>query len=344
MDTFLVIITSFMLICFNVSIGNPKPDNDVHFHIDMDDHIPLQSQELGSEIASGEDYFAEIAGGRKVKKNKYKFMVAIGKCDYDDVSDIHCGGALITRRLVLSAFHCGAEYEDHEKRHPDPTDCEDNCKSSGEHTSSHDLKKHGKKVSYKGFCAFLGTRKFGKRDNFEKIKIADSKYPKQPEYVFHEKPKYNEEHDFIMFILERKPRNFLKTIFPICLPKGNYRLEGKKLKVIGWGETKKRDESENLLVADISCCDRNPTGNNFIHVVPRKNKKGVHMLSCAGDSGGPLFYQDGKIERLVGTVSKGPDCKGKKFDDTEEFNNVAKWLKWIKKKMKKLGEKQPGYC
>ena len=282
---------------------------------------------------------AEISGGSKVKKNLYPFMVAIGYCDYDDdevFDGIYCGGALITQRLVLSAFHCGAEFEDHECHHPDPDaeSLEAGCKNSGEHTARHDEKKHGRKVSYRNFCAFLGARKFGKKKNFQKIKIADSKYPKQPSYEFHEGPKYEEEHDFIMFILEKKPKNFLKSIFPICLPKGNYPLQGKKLKVIGWGATKKKDDSDHLLVADMSCCARNPTGNNFIHLVPRKNKKGVHMLACAGDSGGPLFYQKGGIKRLVGTGSSGTDCQNKtelRKKNTEEFNNVAKWLPYIKK-------------
>jgi len=56
MNNILALIAFFTVLGFNVIIASPKPDNDVHFHINMAGTKSKMDQNQGSKVESGDDY------------------------------------------------------------------------------------------------------------------------------------------------------------------------------------------------------------------------------------------------------------------------------------------------
>merc|ERR1712142_1113288 len=91
----------------NVTSGNSKihPEKTEDMKNKQKDNITsdLTSKKKIRKIGSkGNDYQAEIAGGIAVKNHDYPWMVQI---KYGCARGT-CGGALISDRLVLTAYHC----------------------------------------------------------------------------------------------------------------------------------------------------------------------------------------------------------------------------------------------
>jgi len=56
MNNILALIAFFTVLGFNVIIASPKPDNDVHFHINMAGTKSKMDQNQGRKVESGDDY------------------------------------------------------------------------------------------------------------------------------------------------------------------------------------------------------------------------------------------------------------------------------------------------
>merc|ERR1719309_24379 len=71
MNNILALIAFFTVLGFNVIIASPKPDNDVHFHINMAGTKSKMDQNQGRKVESGDDYanteYSE-GGGQQILK------------------------------------------------------------------------------------------------------------------------------------------------------------------------------------------------------------------------------------------------------------------------------------
>merc|ERR1719369_2219357 len=88
MNICLVPIVFFSVLNYNVVIGSPKPDNDVHFHINMADtkSIPDRNQERdvehGKDYSSGQDCLMKNTAlyGHNIWPQWFKEKETIGDC------------------------------------------------------------------------------------------------------------------------------------------------------------------------------------------------------------------------------------------------------------------------
>ena len=192
----------------------------------------------------------------------------------DYTLDVDCGGAIISPRLVLSSFHCAAEYDVHDEA----------MDSSEEHDPDEDFRQFGDQnynISDNRLCAYLGAH--NTNQSFVRRNIIDSKFPPKPRFDW--AADRDDEHDFVMFVLD-KPVTFDSKIRPICLPHTLRDIDNKRLTVAGWGltEDSTKDGSEILKKVDLICCAGFNELNNTLEIMVEK-KDGVVQVSCAGDSG-----------------------------------------------------------
>merc|ERR1712142_947449 len=140
-------------------------------------------RKIGSK---GNDYQAEIAGGLAVKNHDYPWMVQL---KYGCVGGT-CGGALISDRLVLTAYHC---------THP----------SKSKKPCDHSDKKR---------LAIMGQLELHNKKSTENTGIAIPVikviYPEHDHAGFDPKEDSIEDHDFAMYLLET-PVKFTDNIQPI---------------------------------------------------------------------------------------------------------------------------------
>merc|ERR1719334_2656705 len=155
----------------------------------------------------GRSSAVEISGGEGAIPHEFPWIVRIfGGC-----AKGLCGGALVSPRIVLSAYHCGYDISQN-----DTTLCDH---SDGQR------------------FAILGQQYINS--------YVSSSYP--AEYAIpiirviappngHFDPSDNNSHDFALFVLER-PAVFDARVRPICLPYKGQEFYGKRSVAAGWGRT-----------------------------------------------------------------------------------------------------------
>nr|ATU82493.1 venom S1 protease 18 [Lethocerus distinctifemur] len=137
-------------------------------------------------------------------------------------------------------------------------------------------------------------------------------------------------------ILVTKTRiEFNLAVLPICLPTGPLEIEGKSVKVTGWGRTSlNQNPSRYLMKADLKVLNLDICESNYNRSYI--NVQDVHQLCaigknqgiCIGDSGGGLIWLDPETNRytLVGLNSLSKSCH---LDYPMVATNVAVFIDWI---------------
>ncbi|CAF2500175.1 unnamed protein product [Rotaria sp. Silwood2] len=144
------------------------------------------------------------------------------------------------------------------------------------------------------------------------------------------------ENDIAIIRLDR-PVPVTENTSPICLPSSNV-AAGKKVIVAGWGtvaETARvhshvlRQANVNIL-PPINCrvyADIHYDGSKQLCAAALDWSKDT----CAGDSGGPLMYQENGIWSIGGITSYGYGCSKRGFPGV--YTRTAPYSAWIKTKM-----------
>lgn len=255
---------------------------------------------------------SKIINGVESRPNSWPWVVSIG-VQYRNAAGAWqnrthiCGGTLIDPNHVLTAGHCLEQKIDDR------------------------------------FVPLTPTNPTLESFFFLRIGIHDIRSTKPPEIyrarrVFsHEKfISSTFENDIAMIRLDR-PVSLTENTMPICLPSNNVPLY-KSVTVAGWGT-----------VAETSRVHSNVLRQANVTVLPPVNcrvYKEVHFDTtrqlcaaaldwskdtCAGDSGGPLMYQENGSWTIGGITSYGYGCSKRGFPGV--YVRTAAYSPWIKQKM-----------
>lgn len=234
-----------------------------------------------------------VFGGENAKDGQYPHMVALA---YEDSSIVwHCGGTLISEKFILTAAHC--------------TDLG-----------------NGLKVKY----ARLGDINLNGATG-KIINVLSINYPK--EFTFSKRY-----HDIALLELEETVA-FSYRILPACLfiNKGDRNaFKNEKVYATGWGYINTNDERSDILQTVNLQYFPNCAGELNSSLLPSGVNETIqicygHMTeqkdTCAGDSGGPLFYSDKNIDVVIGLTSIGHGC-GKR-NRAAAYTRVSFYIDWI---------------
>ncbi|GFS45645.1 trypsin-1 [Trichonephila inaurata madagascariensis] len=227
---------------------------------------------------------------------------------------IRCGGAIISKKYILTASHCVYLIKSSNKRKCEGQSREKNCYYSP------------KNISIK----LLGKKKFGKVVKIKKI-------------ITHPKFDHMKIINDIALLELAESLKCSKGISPICLPtnKEVYK-KGQKVTVAGWGKTKdsepdgsSREVLKEGVMKEISPKKCLRPGLSKSAVKQYHCVVGTKQTSCQGDSGSSMFVKHKGKFYTLGVVSHG---KVKRCHLTWPITNskTLYFLKWIKKHVKNL--------
>ena len=185
-----------------------------------------------------------------------------------------CGGSLLSKRIIASAFHCTVKSSVSKKKSCDHSD--------------------GKRV------AIIGAHDVYTESSL-KISITDIKAP--PNVPFNQYKKesndfalmilkdpvqWNEKGKYILNICIMLPSNNF-SVGPICLPAPNQEFDEKVVIAAGWGRfaphTQNESQSTRLQVVPLKVSPKRYTAVKMFGTYLSKNKEGVTQDVCSGDSG-----------------------------------------------------------
>merc|ERR1712215_137941 len=249
---------------------------------------------------------SRIIGGSVATPHEFPWMVLL-----HTGSGHMCGGALVSPRVVLSAFHC--QYDE------------------------------GK--LWKNGTAILGAHRnpWSSQSNI-RIPYNDVRHPKHPHKSPWD-PFLDHQHDFLLIVLD-KAAKMSDTVKTICLPPPNSNYGGSFAVAAGWGRFAKPDVNENssrvLRKVTLEVSPKVYRHSFVFGTLLKNNSDGEWMDPCSGDSGGPLMHQNKKTKRwtLIGTVIGGGYNCGKDEVNTPEgwWNKVSSHSIWLKRTMEDLDE------
>ncbi|CAG2106276.1 unnamed protein product [Medioppia subpectinata] len=229
-----------------------------------------------------------------------------------------CGGAIINERYVLSAAHCFVRYGP------------------------------GGGAGVGNVRANRFLIKFGGH------RLSDPKIPFREVAAIIPHKDYNavqHYHDIALIKLRHKIE-FMPTVGPICLPRGQLfanrgEFVGNASKLVGWGATRFGGVvSDELREVDVNILDRKSCHRNYTqlsgHQIGFPNGINGQLMcagvigggkdSCQGDSGGPLALAiDGKWYEL-GIVSFGYKCAEPGYPGI--YTRVQNFMNWIQMNIK----------
>uniref|UniRef100_A0AB38ZE82 Venom S1 protease 18 n=1 Tax=Ectomocoris sp. TaxID=3104572 RepID=A0AB38ZE82_9HEMI len=145
----------------------------------------------------------------------------------------------------------------------------------------------------------------------------------------------NKVNDISILVLAKKIK-FNKLVGPTCLPNKKVNLEGKFVKVMGWGRLFDHGIQSNVLMkANLKVIDFNQCPEYYKTLRTEDPNQfctyGHDKDTCTGDSGGPVVWLDPETNRYtqVGLVSYGKGCAS---EDIPGVNtDVFHFIHWIKK-------------
>jgi len=279
-------------------------------------HIfPVVNDDCTCGVSQKTEFGNRISGGREAIPHEFPWMVRItGGC-----AGTVCGGALVSPRVVLSAFHCATKLHGRSDRVCDHSD--------------------GKRLALVG--------RHNQYWGGEAVPIIKAHHPPNAELWAHQLSS----HDFLLYELAR-PVVFSDTVGTICLPEPGADFSGEKVIAAGWGRTDgpsiSTDQSPVLKAVELRV-SRRKYQHKYLFGTEVIKKDGKYQDPCSGDSGGPLMYFNRTTSRfvLIGTVyGGGYDCREDRLGHWIDFNNndglwnkVSAHMYWIQETMEKLGEK-----
>merc|ERR1712142_293859 len=262
----------------------------------------------------------EISGGFYTMPREYPWTVRlVGGC----VRGL-CGGALVSPKIVLTAFHCTVTIGDRWATKP--------CDHSD-----------GKRM------AILGANTINMYD----VKYNPSKYNMIPVVEARNPPNAPfmswtlKSHDFAMLVL-KYPAKYDEYVRPICLPYPGAEYGNRVAIAAGWGRTGHNSgHTSPKLKAVYLKVNPKQYEHRYIFGTFTVKKDNKWQDPCGGDSGGPLMIRKASSDRfvLIGTLNgQGYICKRdfvSHFEDTTDgtWNKVSAHMGWIERNMNELGQK-----
>lgn len=264
----------------------------------------------GESEAFPTHYRQYVLGGRSVNDgDKYPFVVGIFR-DKVKVENFWCGGALITRRLVLSAAHC-----------------------------FYNMKTTQFLVRIGSLDITPGRGKTSSEQPMER---------RVETVLMH--PSYNgrlQNADLALLVLDSEVQLEASLRPAACLPQGGAKPEAQTGVILGWGHNafggklQKQLQEADVPLVDNKDCDEAYRSLHGYQTVFRKgvdqdflcagNRSHGGVDACQHDSGGPLAVRasrDGKsVWELVGVVSFGVQCGTPSYPGV--YSRVATFVPWI---------------
>uniref|UniRef100_E2J798 Salivary trypsin n=1 Tax=Triatoma matogrossensis TaxID=162370 RepID=E2J798_9HEMI len=280
-----------ILFCAELSYANIDEEDD-----DDDDssEYGVVEGDIGTNCTCGvaNKEDQRIVGGEEAKRNEYPMIAELS------IKGKHfCGGTIITKRHVVTAAHC-AFFEKTLK--PVPKHVID------VYVGIHEVR---------GERAFQGGQKFGIEELIT-----------HPKYHFK-----NKDHDVAVIFLDDEINFNPHNVGPACLPVGNEKIIGDKLKVLGWGHIRNSGRKETPVLMKVNI--KAATHDECTRIYKNYNIKTNICINtrnrdaCQGDSGGPLLWRDSETNRYVLVASTS---YGRKCGMTAAVNaNIIYFLPWI---------------
>ncbi|EDV94460.1 GH19618 [Drosophila grimshawi] len=260
---------------------------------------------LNSVTECGKKTNTKLSGGDETRIGEFPWLVLL---KYETSGrPFLCGGSLITDRFVLTAAHCVNQAR----------------KLIGVRMGDHDLNKEED-------CQVLGGRRRVCLPPYEEYGIESIR----------SHPNYESNNNDIALIKVDRPVNFKWHIKPICLPidKNSQDITyDQSFYISGWGRTEQITASSVLLKALVTRADLDVCRNFYVNGTVSEN----HICAvgesdkqtCAGDSGGPLFFRNPFKETVryvqYGIVSHGGSLCGARENQPGVFASVLEQLPWI---------------
>jgi len=286
---------------------------------------------------------SRIIGGNEIKPHSEPWLALL--CVNNQTEGCECAGSLISSKFVLTAAHCDSNGMTIKLRHRVPN-------LTYVLLGGHD------KYNFTGTEKFVKIKKWITHPQARDFQN-NKPYGKWDQDIVH--------YDFSLLLLSRNVK-YTSNIQPIALPeKSDQNYKGKSLLTAGWGYTKVLREKTpwgNELIPDVSSNvpkkvivmaivhDANSCKNQGFFpgaqdmckhcgldvVLCTYGKKHFNRTivedACGGDSGGPLFLNDGNHKpTLIGVTSFGRACGQEKSPAI--FAKVDHVLDWINRTMSK---------
>ncbi|XP_063698019.1 serine protease easter-like, partial [Culicoides brevitarsis] len=264
----------------------------------------------------------KIFGGTKVEFDEYPWLALLEYAKPDGSRGVHCGGALISDRYVITAAHCIPRYGNSRFR------------LINVHLGEYDVRTSlDCDPDDPSVCA----------DPLQVIPVA-----KEIPHEGYDTQNLN--NDIALLRLARKAK-FTYYVKPICLPtdpalKSSEITVRQEFDVAGWGKTEFGYKSPIKLKVRVSGVTNEECAQTYLRSQAPK-KIGKEQLcaggergkdSCNGDSGGPLmgYYKDSQGRAyfyLAGIVSFGPqECGLAGWPGV--YTRITEYIPWIKSKLR----------
>jgi len=251
--------------------------------------------------------YTRIVGGEVADKNAAPWQVAM--VDANAITMVMCGGTVICKNFVVTAWHCFREDVDDGK-----------VKAKGEQDFN-------LIVGVNDISLSKGPTSLEPGASFHTIKKIH-RHPKTMERAKRIPQDGTTWHYDIALLELNEPIEFRKEAKPLALPapgdmeKWN---EETHFTVSGWGNTMNKttgdlegdDELQRYFPSKLMMTSVDYVGDKYcsLNVKQKEDKFCAGIMeggrdSCLGDSGGPLVWLDKKhgLPKLVGVVSFGKDC------------------------------------
>ena len=138
--------------------------------------------------------------------------------------------------------------------------------------------------------------------------------------------------DFAILILKEAITLHDKAV-AACLPFSNTKetFEGKKVTVSGWGKLHNGKHPDKLHHVDVQVISNKKCASYYgvitKFMICTRSPGSKIVDACAGDSGGPLIYDDNGKATLVGVVSYGDGCGKPGVPGVyARITSVKKWI------------------